>query len=68
MRWECHATRRREDRKVYKVFVGNPEGKRPLARPRGRGEDVIRMDLRDVGLGVWSGFSWLRIGSGGRLL
>jgi hypothetical protein len=58
----CDTQERRQ-----KVFVGNPEGKRPLAM-RGRGEDVIRMDLREVGLGVWSGFSWLRIGSGGRLL
>jgi hypothetical protein len=31
-----------EERKVYKVFVGNPEGKRPLRRPRRRWEDGIR--------------------------
>jgi hypothetical protein len=35
-----------EERKVYKVLVGKPEGKRPLGRPRRRWEDVIRMDLR----------------------
>jgi chemotaxis regulatin CheY-phosphate phosphatase CheZ len=29
--------------------VGRPEGKRPLGRPRRRGEDNIRMDLREVG-------------------
>jgi hypothetical protein len=54
---------------VYKVLVGKPEGKRLLGRPtRGR-EDVIRMDLRDIGLGWWwIGFDWLRIATGGGLL
>jgi hypothetical protein len=37
-----------EERKVYKVLVGKPEGKRPLGRPR---EDGIRMDLSEIGLG-----------------
>jgi hypothetical protein len=40
-----------EERKVYKVLVGNPEGRRPLGRPRRRWEDGIRMDLREIGLG-----------------
>jgi hypothetical protein len=34
------------ERKVYKVLVEKPEGKRPLGRPRRRWEDGIRMDLR----------------------
>jgi hypothetical protein len=41
-----------EARKLYKVFVGKPEGKRPLGRSRYRCEDGIRMDLREIGLGV----------------
>jgi hypothetical protein len=41
--------RMEEDRKVYRVLVGNPEGKRPLGRPRRRWEDGIRMDLREIG-------------------
>jgi hypothetical protein len=40
-----------EERKVYKVLVGNPEGKRSLVRPRRRWEDGIRMDVREIGLG-----------------
>jgi hypothetical protein len=56
-----------EERKVYKVLVGKPEGKRPLGRPRCRLEDEIRMDLRETGLGVWIGFDWLRTGTGGGL-
>jgi hypothetical protein len=57
-----------EERKVYKVLVGKPEGKRPLGRPRRSLEDGIRMDLRDIDLGAWTGFDWLRIGIGGGLL
>jgi hypothetical protein len=37
-----------EKRGVYRVFVGKPEGKRPLGRPRRRWEDSIRMDLQKV--------------------
>jgi hypothetical protein len=51
MRWAGHVARMGEERKVYKVLVGRPEGKRPLGRPRRRWEDGIRMDLREIGLG-----------------
>jgi hypothetical protein len=51
-----------EGRKVYGVFVGKPEGTRPLGRRRRRWEDGIKTDLREIGCGVWSGFTWLRIG------
>jgi hypothetical protein len=37
---------------VYKVLVGKPEGRRPVGRPRRRWEDGVRMDLREIGLGV----------------
>jgi hypothetical protein len=40
-----------EERKVYKVLVGRPEGKRPLGRPRRRWEDGIRMVLREIDWG-----------------
>jgi hypothetical protein len=36
---------------VCRVLVGKPEGKRPLARPRHRWDDGIKMDLRDIGKG-----------------
>jgi hypothetical protein len=45
-----------EERGVYRVLVGKPEGKRPLGRPRHRWEDNITMDLQDVGL--WTGLRW----------
>jgi hypothetical protein len=47
---------------VYRVSVGKPEGKRLLGRPRRRWEDEIRMDLREIGRGMWRGLNWLRIG------
>jgi hypothetical protein len=51
---------------VNKVLVGEPEGKRPLGRPWRRWDDGIRIDLRKIGGGgLWIGFDWLRIGTGG---
>jgi hypothetical protein len=40
-----------EDRGVYRVLVGKPEGKRPLGTPRRRWGDNIKMDLQEVGGG-----------------
>jgi hypothetical protein len=51
MRWAGHVALMGEERKVYKVLVGKPEGKRPRGRPRRRWEDGIRMDLREIDLG-----------------
>jgi hypothetical protein len=38
-----------EKRNAYRILVGNPEGKRPLGRPRCRWVDIIKMDLREIG-------------------
>ena len=38
-----------EGRGVYRVLIGQPEGKRPLGRPRRRWEDNIKMYLQEVG-------------------
>jgi hypothetical protein len=54
MRWAGHVACIGEERKVYKVLVGKPEGKRP-GRPRHRWEDEIRMDFREIGL------DWIRL-------
>jgi hypothetical protein len=54
-----------EGRGVHRVLVGNPEGKRPLGRPRCRWEDNTEMDLEEVEEVVGTGWSWLRIGTGG---
>ena len=56
-----------EERGVYRVLVGKPEGRRPLGRPRRRWVDNIRMELQEVGCGHmdWIGLDWPRIGTGG---
>jgi hypothetical protein len=46
----------REKRGVHRVLVGKPEGMRPLARPRRRLEDNIKMDFQEVGCG---GMDWI---------
>jgi hypothetical protein len=70
MRWAGHVARMGKGRNVCRVLVGKPEGKRPLERPRRRLKDAIKMDLREIGRGrgVWSGFTWPRIGNVGGLL
>jgi len=45
---------------VYRVLVGKPEGKRPLGRPRRRWEDIIKMELQEVGCG---GLDWIELGN-----
>jgi hypothetical protein len=57
-----------EERNVYKVLVGKPEGKRPRGRPRRRWEDGIRMFLGILAWEVWIGFDCLGTGTGGGLL
>jgi hypothetical protein len=47
MRWAGHEARMGEDRKVVKLLVGKPEGKRTLRRPRRR----CGMDLDGTGYG-----------------
>jgi hypothetical protein len=56
MRWARHVARIGERRGVYSVLVGNPEGKRPLGRPRHRWEDEIKIDLQEV---EWRGMDWI---------
>jgi hypothetical protein len=68
MRWAGHVACMGEGRGVYKVLVGRPKGKRPLGRPWHRWEDNIKLDLRGIRIDGQTGFSWLRMGSSGRLL
>jgi hypothetical protein len=45
-----------EKRNAYRILVGNPEGKKPLGRPRRRWVDDIKMDLREIGC---CGMNWI---------
>jgi len=59
MRWAGHVARMGEERGVYRVLVGKPEGRRQLGRPRRRWVDSIRTDLPEVGCGYmdWTGLA-----------
>jgi hypothetical protein len=48
MRWVGHVARLEQQKKVYKVLVEKPKGKRPLGRPRRRWVDEIRMGLGEI--------------------
>jgi hypothetical protein len=57
------------DRRVaYSVVVGKFEFQRPLGSPGRKWFDNIEMDLQDVVWKSWTGFIWLRRGTGGVLL
>jgi len=59
MRLAGHVARMGDERGVYRVLVGKPEGKRPLGRSRNRWVDNIRMGLQEVGCGYmdWIGLA-----------
>jgi hypothetical protein len=65
MGWTVYVARTRKVN-AYKMLVGKPEGKKPLGRPRRKLH--IEMVPREMVLGVWMGFIWLGIGTGGELL
>ena len=44
------------EKRLYRILVGKPEGKRPLERTRRIREDNIKMDLQEVGIG---GMDWI---------
>jgi hypothetical protein len=59
MWWAGHVARMGEERNVYRLLVGKPEGKRPLGRPRRRLMKNIKMDLIEIGMNVvdWIGLA-----------
>jgi len=59
MRWAGHVVRMGEERGVYRVLVGKPEGRSQLGRHRCRWVDNIRMDLQEVDCGYmdWIGLA-----------
>jgi hypothetical protein len=56
MKWEGHVARMGEKRNMYRLLVGQPEGRRPLGRPSRMWVDNIRMDLGELG---WGGVDWI---------
>jgi hypothetical protein len=45
-----------EGRRVYRVLLGKPEGKRPMGRSRRIREDKIKMDIQEIECG---GVEWI---------
>jgi hypothetical protein len=43
---------------VYRILVGNPEGKRLLERQRRRWQDGIKIYLREIG---WGSVEWIHL-------
>ena len=66
MRWAGHVARMGEERVVYRVLVGKPEGRSPLGRRRRRWVDNIRMNFQQVRYGYkdWIGLAQDREGAG----
>ena len=50
---------------VSQVLVGKPEGKNHFGDPGVDGRIILRWIFRKWYVGVWTGSSWLRIGTGG---
>jgi hypothetical protein len=56
MRWTGNAARMGEMRNIWKIFVGKPEGNRPLGTPRRGWECNMRMDRREI---EWEIVDWI---------
>jgi len=54
-----------EERGVYRVLLGKPEGRRPLGRPRHSGWIILGWISRRWDVGIWTGLGWSRIETGG---
>jgi hypothetical protein len=68
MNWAGYVACMGKKRNACRIFLGRPEGKKLLGRPRHRWEDNIKITLRKVRLMVWTEFIWLRTETSGRLL
>ena len=58
MRWAGHVARMVKGGACAGFWWGNPQGKRPLGRPRSRWEDDIKMLLQEVGC---EGMDWIEL-------
>jgi hypothetical protein len=65
MRWAGHVARVEERRGVYRVLVGNPQGRDLLGYPGVDGRIILRWIFRKWDVGIWTKLIWLRTGIGG---
>ena len=59
LRWAGHVARMEEG--AFKILTGKPTGNRPLATPRRRWADNIRMGLEEIGIIAGNGLIRLRV-------
>jgi len=65
LRWAVHVVRMRERRVIYRVLVGKLRERNNLGDLGVGGRIILRWISRRWDLGIWTGSSWLRIGTGG---
>jgi len=65
MRWASHVARMGECRGVCRVLVVKPEGKYHFGHPGVDGRIILIWVFRKWDVGVWTGSSWLGLGTGG---
>ena len=58
LRWAGNVARMEEGRTAFKSLTHTPAGTRPLGTPSCRGEDNIRMDLKETGINT---SNWVRL-------
>jgi hypothetical protein len=55
-KWAGHVTRLGEEKNVYRILVGKPDGKRSMGRSRRRWVDNMKIDFREI---EWDGMDWI---------
>jgi len=65
MRWAGHLARMWERGGVNRGLIGKPKERDNLGDPGVDGRKILRCIFRKWDVGVWTGSSWLKIGTGG---
>ena len=65
MRWAGHVARMDEERGVYRVLVGKPEGRNHWGHLGVGGRIILERISRRWDVCIWTGLGWLRIETGG---
>jgi hypothetical protein len=65
MRWAGHVARMGQEIGVHRVLVGKPEERCHWEDPDVDGRIILRWIFRKLEAVVGTGWSWLRIGTGG---
>ena len=64
MRWVELIARMGERRGAYRIFMGRPDGRRPLGSPRADGRIILKWTFNTWDGEAWTKLMWLRVGRG----